>query len=140
MKSILFKGIPLLLLTSTLITLPKQLVQAKPVDSQEVLLAQRAIQTREQLFANNTAASVIGAGILNAAADHFLEVEVIGEPLDRLKVVCVNFHELSGIKVIDAETGDVIPHKVTYGFEEFTITFNQPVEVGTKVRTIIRLM
>ena len=81
---------------------------------------------------------VSNAGTLNRGNDHFVEVEVNGDmPLSRLKVVCVTFHELSGVSVVDASTGDAIPFDVDYGFETFTITFEEPVAAGTDVRIIM---
>lgn len=114
---------------------PDSLREASTIEQQQI--AQRAIETRERLFEGNTAPAVINAGVANAAADHFFEVEVKGEELDRLKVKCVTFHELEGIQVLNAETGEPIPHKVDYGFEEFTITFDDSVPVGNTVRTVI---
>ena len=136
MKSIFAKGLPLFIITSFLIPLTEIAVKAQP-NSHQINIAQRREKTKAKLFQGNTAPLVVNAGTANAAADHFLEVEVKGEPLDRLKVVCVTFHELKGVKVIDANSGQPIPHSIEYGFEEFTITFNQPVAIGTKVRTVI---
>lgn len=81
---------------------------------------------------------VSNAGTLDRGEDHFVEVAVNGDmPLSRLKVVCVTFHELSGVKVVDANTGTTIPASLDYGFETFTITFDQPITVGTDVRIIM---
>ncbi|MEM7772943.1 MAG: hypothetical protein AAGA75_02080 [Cyanobacteria bacterium P01_E01_bin.6] len=82
---------------------------------------------------------VSNAGTLNRNNDHFLEVTVNGDmPLERLKVVCVTFHELSGVEVVDAETGEDIPFAFNAGFEEFTITFSDSLEAGKTVRIIMK--
>ncbi|MEB3212162.1 MAG: hypothetical protein VKL39_12445 [Leptolyngbyaceae bacterium] len=81
---------------------------------------------------------VSNAGTLNRNNDHFVEVTVNGDmPLVRLKVVCVTFHELSGVVVLDPETGAEIPHSFNPGFEEFTLTFPEPVEAGKSVRIVM---
>ena len=81
---------------------------------------------------------VSDAGTLDRGNDHFVEVSVNGDmPLSRLKIVCVTFHELSGVKVVDAATGDPIPSSLDYGFETFTVTFDQPLAAGTEVRLIM---
>ena len=81
---------------------------------------------------------VSDAGTLNRGEDHFVEVSVNGDmPLSRLKIVCVTFHELSGVKVVDAETGNAIPASLDYGFETFTVTFDDPLAAGTDVRLIM---
>ena len=123
-------------LSALVLTFSLAAAQALPPKTQE-LVAQRAIETRDRLFSGNRAPSVVKAGLANTAADHFIEVEVDGEALERLSIVCVTFHELSGVKVIDSKTNAGIPHTIDFGFEEFVITFNEPVAVGTKVRTII---
>lgn len=81
---------------------------------------------------------VSDAGTLDRGNDHFVEVSVNGDmPLSRLKVVCVTFHELSGVKVVDAETGAEIPASINYEFEAFTVTFDQPLAAGTDVRLVM---
>ncbi|MEM9218107.1 MAG: hypothetical protein AAGD25_27665 [Cyanobacteria bacterium P01_F01_bin.150] len=81
---------------------------------------------------------VSNAGTSARGEDHFVEVSVNGDmPLSRLKVVCVTFHKLSGVKVLDADTGAEIPASVDFGFEEFNITFDTPVAAGTDVRIVM---
>lgn len=77
-----------------------------------------------------TAPLVSDAGALREGRDHYLEVSVDGFPLDRIKIVCVTFHELSEAKV----EGTDIPATIDYGFEQFTITFAEPIPVGETVR------
>lgn len=80
---------------------------------------------------------VSNAGTLNSNNDHFVEVAVNGDsPLQRLKVVCVTFHELSAVKVLDGN-GQEIPHSFAPGFEEFTITFDEAVTAGNDVRIVM---
>ena len=82
---------------------------------------------------------VSNAGTLNRNNDHFLDVTVNGDmPLVRLKVVCVTFHELSGVEVVDADTGDDIPYSFNPGFEEFTLTFDEPLEAGKTIRITMK--
>jgi len=81
---------------------------------------------------------VSNAGTLDRGNDHFVEVTVNGDtPLSRLKVVCVTFHELSNVKIINADTGEDIPSDIAYGFENFTITFDEPLAAGTEVRIVM---
>lgn len=100
------------------------------------LIAQRAIPDTEE-FKGDRAPSIADAGILNAASDHFFDVLVNGEPLNRLNVRCVTFHELENVKVLDSATGQEIPHNINYGFEEFTVTFNEAIPVGQKIKIVI---
>ena len=91
-----------------------------------------------QLEVGLSAPIVSNAGTLNRGNDHFLDVSVNGDmPLDRLTVVCVTFHELSGATIIDADTGAEIPSSIDYGFEEFTVTFAELVESGKTIRIIM---
>ena len=81
---------------------------------------------------------VSDAGTLRRGEDHFVEVSVNGEmPLSRLKIVCVTFHELSGVSILDADTGEEIPASIDYGFETFTVTFDEPLATGTDVRIVM---
>jgi hypothetical protein len=77
-----------------------------------------------------TAPLVSDAGTLARGQDHYFEVSVDGFPLDRIRVVCVTFHELSDVEV----EGVGIASNVQYGFEEFTVTFDNTVPVGETVR------
>lgn len=76
------------------------------------------------------APTVSDAGTLNSNEDHFVEVDVEGFPLDRIRVVCVTFHELSDVEVSGVST----PSNIAYGFEEFTITFDEAIPTGETVR------
>ncbi|NEQ95889.1 MAG: hypothetical protein F6K30_04015 [Cyanothece sp. SIO2G6] len=81
--------------------------------------------------------TVSNAGTLNEGNDHFVEVEINGDnPLQRLKIVCVTFHELSAVRIVDA-SGAAIPSNINYGFEEFTITFDDALTAGKQVRIIM---
>lgn len=111
------------------------IVQAQQ-KSQNTLTAQRAIAKKSE-FQGDRPPSVSNAGIVNAGRDHYIDVKVQGEPLNRLQVVCVTFHELDNVKVINLETEEEIPHSINYGFEEFTVTFDQSVPLGQNIRVII---
>ncbi|MGB3491564.1 MAG: hypothetical protein WBA57_02465 [Elainellaceae cyanobacterium] len=76
------------------------------------------------------APTVSDAGSLDRGEDHFVEVDVEGFALDRIRVVCVTFHELSDVEV----SGVSAVSSVDYGFEEFTVTFDEAVPVGDTVR------
>lgn len=80
-------------------------------------------------------AVVSDAGVLRSGRDHFFEVTVEGEPLPRLRVQCVTFHELDGLQVLI--DGEEVEPNVFYGFEEFTLTFAEPVEVGQTIRIVM---
>ncbi|MDX2211760.1 MAG: hypothetical protein SFY66_00600 [Oculatellaceae cyanobacterium bins.114] len=85
-----------------------------------------------------TAPIVSGAGTLNRNEDHYIEVQVNGtHPVDRIKVVCVTFHQLSGVTVTNAATRAEIPAEVAYGFENFTVTFEEPIQAGTTIRLVM---
>lgn len=91
-----------------------------------------------QLEVGISAPIVSNAGTLNRGNDHFLDIAVNGEmPLDRVRVVCITFHELTGVTVVDAATGADIPFDVAYGFEEFTVTFAESLEAGKTARIIM---
>lgn len=89
------------------------------------------------LAESGAATAIARAGTLRQGNDHFLEVEVKGEALERLKVVCVTFHKLDEVKVVSANNGQAIPYSIQYGFEEFTVTFDQPIAVGDTVRIVM---
>ena len=119
MQKIMFKGLSALAIATSTLSLAMPIAQA-------------------QIEVGISAPIVSNAGTLDRGNDHFIDVSVNGEmPLDRLKVVCVTFHELSGVSVVDANTGDAIPFDVDYGFENFTLTFNDPIEAGKEVRIIM---
>ena len=100
------------------------------------VIAQRAIPDSPK-FKGDRPPSIAKAGILNSARDHYFDVLVNGEALNRLQVNCVTFHELTDVKVVDPANGATIPHQVNYGFEEFTVTFEEPLAVGKEVRIVI---
>ncbi|MGF1537067.1 MAG: hypothetical protein ACFB4J_11375 [Elainellaceae cyanobacterium] len=79
---------------------------------------------------------VADSGTLDRGQDHFVDVKAAGGPLERIKVVCVTFHELDDIEIVD-EAGNEIPHSVNYGFEEFTITFNEAIPDGETARIVM---
>ena len=136
MKILLSKRLSSLIVGTMLIPATANIVQAQP-RFEPTLVAQRAPEIQRRKFQGNTPPTVSNAGILNAAKDHYFDVEVRGEPLDRLKVFCVTFHELQRVKVIDTQSGRTIPHNIQYGFEEFTITFTESVPLGQKIRVIV---
>lgn len=111
-----------------------QVVQAQKAE--DFVIAQRAIR-ETQTITGDRPPSIAKAGLLNAARDHYFDVNVNGEALNRIEVECVNFHELSEVKVIDPESGETIPHITDYGFEEFVVTFEEPVPVGQMVRIVM---
>ncbi|HHP7243617.1 MAG TPA: hypothetical protein ACFE0H_02910 [Elainellaceae cyanobacterium] len=93
---------------------------------------------RAQLEVGISAPIVANAGTLDRGNDHFLDVAVEGDrPLKRVQVVCVTFHELDNVTVTNAESGAEIPFSVDYGFENFTVTFDEAVEPGTEVRIVM---
>ncbi|MGF1514549.1 MAG: hypothetical protein ACFB5Z_12775 [Elainellaceae cyanobacterium] len=83
-----------------------------------------------------TAPYVADSGTLDRGQDHFIDVEAAGGPLDRVKVVCVTFHELDEAKVVDG-AGNEIPASIDYGFEEFTITFDEALPEGETARVLM---
>ena len=136
MKNLFFPGLSTLVIATILIPSTDNIVQAQS-KSEHILITQRAPEIAQRKFQGNTPPVVFNAGILNAAKDHYFDVEVRGEALDRLKVFCITFHNLNNVKVIDRESGQTIPHTINYGFEEFTITFNKSVPLGQKIRVVV---
>lgn len=110
-------------------------VQALP-ESESRLITQRVV-TETTKIQGDKPPSIIQAGLLNSVQDHFFDVLVSGEPLNRLEVKCVTFHELDEVKVIDPATDKEIPHGINFGFEEFTVTFDEPIPVGSEVRIVM---
>ena len=137
MKILLVKRLSALAIATLIIPSTETIVQAQP-KSEQILIAQRAREIQRRKFQGNTPPVIFNAGILNAAKDHYFDLEVRGEPLDRLKVFCITFHELNDVQVVDPESGQVIPHTVNHGVEEFTVTFNKSVPLGQNIRVIIR--
>lgn len=75
------------------------------------------------------------AGDLRNGEDHFFEVAVQSDPVQRLRVQCVTFHELSGVEVwVD---GVQIEPEVELGFEEFLVTFAEPIPSGKTIRVVM---
>ena len=136
MKNLLPKKLSTLAIGTILIPSTISVVQAQP-KSTKILVAQRAQEITQRKFQGNTPPVVFNAGTLSAGRNHYFDVEVRGEPLDRLKVFCITFHNLNNVKVVDRDSGQTIPHTINYGFEEFTITFNKSVSLGQKIRVII---
>ncbi len=135
MKISLSKKLSSLIVTMLLIPSTAQMVQAQP-KSDNNLISQRAIEQQIE-FKGEAPPSIAKAGTINASKDHYFDVNVKGEPLNRLRVLCITFHELDNVKVVDRASGQEIPHTVNYGFEEFTVTFDRSIPVGQKVRVII---
>lgn len=111
-----------------------QVVQAQKAE--EFVIAQRAIRESKKIKGDRSP-SIAKAGLLNAARDHYFDVSVNGEALNRIEVECVNFHELDEVKVLNPESGETIPHNTDYGFEEFVVTFEEPVPVGQMIRIVM---
>lgn len=135
MKTSLFRQFPILFAAIVLTSSTAIVVQAQQ-ESANTLVAQRAIPDTDE-FMGEKPPSIANAGTLNAVSDHFFDVLVNGEPINRLQVNCVNFHELDSVKVIDPASGETIPHSVNYDFERFSVTFNEPVPVGQEIRIVM---
>ncbi|MEM8676680.1 MAG: hypothetical protein AAGF83_22930 [Cyanobacteria bacterium P01_G01_bin.67] len=135
MKISSFKQLSALMLALMLTPAAAMLVQAQTT-SEDILLAQRAIR-EPKMIEGNRPPSISNSGILNSAQDHYFDILVSGEPLNRLEVQCVTFHELDEAKVLDPATGKEIPHTLNYGFEEFAVTFDEPIPVGQEVRILM---
>lgn len=56
-----------------------------------------AVATVPAAQATFTAATVSDAGILRGGQDHYFEVSVEGDALQRVRVQCITFHELDGL-------------------------------------------
>lgn len=110
-------------------------VQAQP-ETGTILIAQRAIREVNKVEGNRPP-SITKSGLVNSANDHYFDVLVSGEPLNRIEVSCVTFHELDEVKVIDPATNQEIAQVTNYGFEEFAVTFDEPVPVGQEVRIVM---
>ncbi|PZD70747.1 hypothetical protein C1752_09725 [Acaryochloris thomasi RCC1774] len=86
--------------------------------------------------AQAAATSVVSeAGVLRNGEDHFFEVAVQEEPLKRLRVQCVTFHELDSLAVF--VDGVQVEPKEDFGFEEFALTFAEPIPAGQTVRVVM---
>ena len=136
MRILSFKKLSALLVTMVLAPSTATIVQAEQI-SEKTLIAQRAIRETKE-FKGNKAPTISDAGLLNADKDHYFDVLVSGDPLNRLEVQCVTFHELDDVKVIDPESGDEIPHATDFGFEEFIVTFDEPLPVGQEIRIVMK--
>ncbi len=83
----------------------------------------------------STATIVSEAGVLRNGQDHYFEVSVQAEPLKRLSVQCVTFHELDGLSIF--VDGVQVEPKEDLGFEEFTLTFAEPIPAGKTIRVVM---
>ncbi|MEM8719630.1 MAG: hypothetical protein AAGE84_10015 [Cyanobacteria bacterium P01_G01_bin.39] len=124
------------LIGAALVTVLTAITGQAQVEIEDTLLSQRVI-TETEMIEGNKPPSIAQAGILNSAQDHFFDVNVNAEPLNRLEVRCVTFHELDEVKVINPDTNEEIDHEINYGFEEFVVTFDEPVPVGQQVRIVM---
>ena len=112
MKKLLLNGLAALAMTSTVVA---------------------AVPAAQAAF---TAANVSDAGVLRRGQDHFFEVSVEGDPLQRVRVQCITFHELDGLEIF---VGDkAVEPAVNYGFEEFTLTFAEPVPADETIRIVMK--
>lgn len=121
---------------ATVLLAPSTAIMVKAQQKADITIAQRAIPDTPE-FVGDRAPSVANAGTLNAARDHYFDVLANGEPLNRVQVNCVTFHELDDVKVVDPASGQTIPHTTNYGFETFAVTFNEPLAVGQQARIVI---
>ena len=113
MKKLLLNGLAALAMTSTV-----------------------AVASMPAAQATFTAATVSEAGVLRGGQDHFFEVSVEGDPLQRVRVQCITFHELDGLEIL---VGDkVVQPAINYGFEEFTLTFAEPVPTDETIRIVMK--
>lgn len=135
MKIKSFKNLSAFVIAMILVSPTTHVVQAQQ-ESAKNLVAQRAIRDTKE-FEGNKPPTISDAGLLNAAQDHYFDILVSGDSLNRLEVQCVTFHELDDVKIIDAASGSEIPHVIDFGFEEFIITFDDAVAVGQKVRIVM---
>lgn len=124
-----------ILIASALI--PSLAIESKAQEIESTIVAQRAIRETEKIV-GTAPPSISNAGILNANRDHYFDVLVKAEPLSRLKVECVNFHELSDVEIRNAKSGEAIPSQVNYGFENFTVTFDEAVPVDEEIRIVMK--
>lgn len=83
-----------------------------------------------------TAATVSDAGVLRLGKDQYFEITVKGEPLQRVRVECVTFHQLDGVDVYVG--GELVTPDVHYAFEEFTLTFAQDIPDGETIRIVMK--
>ena len=83
-----------------------------------------------------TAASVSNAGVLRSGQDHYFELSVEGDPLQRVRVQCITFHELDGLEIFVG--GKAVEPDINYGFEEFTLTFAEPVPADETIRIVMK--
>ncbi|PZD75388.1 hypothetical protein C1752_00016 [Acaryochloris thomasi RCC1774] len=83
----------------------------------------------------SSATVVSEAGVLRNGQDHFFEVSVQADPLQRLRVQCVTFHELDGLSVF--VDGVQVEPKEDFGFEEFALTFAEPIPSGKTLRVVM---
>lgn len=113
MKKLLLNGLAALAMTSTV-----------------------AIATAPAVQAAFTAATVSDAGVLRRGQDHYFEVSVEGDPLQRVRVQCITFHELDGLEIFVGDKS--VEPSVNYGFEEFTLTFAEPIPTDETIRIVMK--
>ncbi len=83
-----------------------------------------------------TAATVSDAGVLRRGQDHYFEVSVEGDPLQRVRVQCITFHELDGLEIFVGDKS--VEPAINYGFEEFTLTFADPIPTDETIRIVMK--
>lgn len=91
-----------------------------------------AIPTAQAAF---TTAVVSDAGLLQGGRDHYFEITVEGDPLQRVRVECVTFHELDGVEIFVG--GEAVSPDIHYGFEEFTLTFAEEIPDDEVIRIVM---
>lgn len=124
-----------ILIASALVPSLAETIKAQEIEA--TTIAQRAIREPEKIE-GNAPPSISNTGLLNANQDHYFDVLVKAEPLSRLKVECVNFHELDSVEVLNAESSETIASSIDYGFEEFTVTFDEAVPLGQEIRIVMK--
>ncbi|MGF1523694.1 MAG: hypothetical protein ACFBSF_15365 [Leptolyngbyaceae cyanobacterium] len=112
MKKLLFNGLAAIALTTT------TMIAIAPI--------------AEAVF---TTAVVSDAGLLQGGRDHYFEITVEGDPLQRVRVECITFHELDGLEIF--VNGEAVSPDIHYGFEEFTLTFADEVTDSDVIRIVM---
>lgn len=83
-----------------------------------------------------TTATVSDVGLLRRGQDHYFELTAVGQPLPRVRVQCISFHELDGVEVF--MNGEPVDFAFNPGFEEFTLTFEEPIPVDETIRIVMK--
>ncbi|MEM9006156.1 MAG: hypothetical protein AAGE59_21840 [Cyanobacteria bacterium P01_F01_bin.86] len=112
MKKLLFNGLAAIALATTTMT--------------------AIVPTVEAAF---TTAVVSDSGLLQGGRDHYFEITVEGDPLQRVRVECITFHELDGLEIL--VNGEAVSPEVHYGFEEFTLTFAEEIAASDVIRIVM---